>query len=174
MKKLINILLKETQNLQVQYIELTKKWARNDFVRAEEMNSWNDEDWCEYLGLIPILRTSRFRDDYMTFPKNFYNTKYAKTYSLKQDAVKRIVQMGFHKYVLKNIEQAEKHYTQSIEKLAFRINKKGLNIDNLKTKTGHVGVNIETTLTDGEKTVRAWTIIASGIVQRPHYRYLIK
>jgi len=35
-------------------------------------------------------------------------------------------------------------------------------------------VNIETTLTDGEKMVRAYTIIAEGQVQRPHYRYLIK
>jgi hypothetical protein len=37
-----------------------------------------------------------------------------------------------------------------------------------------VGVNFETTLSDGEKIVRAFTIVASGEIQKPHYRYLIK
>ena len=62
----------------------------------------------------------------------------------------------------------------SIEKLAKRIEKKGLNQENIRTITSHVGVNIETTLTDGNKTVRAFTIIAQGTIQKPHYRYLIK
>jgi hypothetical protein len=35
-------------------------------------------------------------------------------------------------------------------------------------------VNIDMTLTDGEKTVKAFTIIAEGQIQRPHYRYLVK
>jgi len=58
--------------------------------------------------------------------------------------------------------------------LAARIEKKGLNVEKIKTVTSHIGVNLETTLTDGTKTVRAWTIVASGEIQRPHYRYLIK
>lgn len=37
-----------------------------------------------------------------------------------------------------------------------------------------LGVNIETTITDGVKKVRAFTIVAEGEIQRPHYRYLIK
>ena len=37
-----------------------------------------------------------------------------------------------------------------------------------------IGVNIESIITDGTKTVRAWTIVAEGEIQRPHYRYLIK
>ena len=61
-----------------------------------------------------------------------------------------------------------------LKKLAFRIEQKGLNTDNLKLSSSHVGVNFETAITDGTKTVRAFTIIASGPVQRPHYRYLVK
>lgn len=68
----------------------------------------------------------------------------------------------------------EAHYEQSIEKLAFRIAQKGLNQESLTVTTSHIGVNIETTLTDGIKTVRAFTIIASGEIQKPHYRYLVK
>jgi hypothetical protein len=47
-------------------------------------------------------------------------------------------------------------------------------VEKLVVETSHIGVNINTTLTDGEKTVRAFTIIASGEIQRPHYRYLVK
>jgi hypothetical protein len=69
---------------------------------------------------------------------------------------------------------AIEHYEFSIEKLAERIIKKGLNQDNLKIVTSHIGVNIETTINDGNKTVRAFTIIAEGEIQKPHYRYLVK
>jgi hypothetical protein len=66
------------------------------------------------------------------------------------------------------------HYENSIVKLAYRIEKKGLNLDKITVKTSHIGVNINTWITDGEQTVHAYTIIASGEIQRPHYRYLIK
>jgi len=52
--------------------------------------------------------------------------------------------------------------------------KKNLDWTNIKIENGSVGVNINITITDGEQTVRAWTIIAEGEIQRPHYRYLIK
>jgi len=49
-----------------------------------------------------------------------------------------------------------------------------LNVDNLQLSTSYLDPNISTKITDGKKTVNAWTIIASGPIQRPHYRYLIK
>ena len=72
------------------------------------------------------------------------------------------------------VDNAKKHFASSIEKLAYRLLEKGLNLDNLSFDTSHVDANISTTINDGDKSVRAWTIIASGEVQRPHYRYLIK
>jgi len=47
-------------------------------------------------------------------------------------------------------------------------------LSKLKVQTSHIDVNIDTTLTDGEKTIKAFTILAEGAIQRPHYRYLIK
>jgi hypothetical protein len=44
----------------------------------------------------------------------------------------------------------------------------------MKIISGTVGVNINITLTDGDKTVRAYTIVAEGEIQKPHYRYLVK
>jgi ribosome-binding ATPase YchF (GTP1/OBG family) len=72
------------------------------------------------------------------------------------------------------VKLAEKHYANSIVKLAQRIEKKGLNQDNLELSTSYMDLNISTTITDGEKKVRAYTIIACGEIQKPHYRYLIK
>ena len=77
-------------------------------------------------------------------------------------------------HVERMVKAAEKHYTNSIAKLALRIEKKGLNQDKIEMTTGYVDVNITTTITDGEKVVKAWTIIAGGEIQKPHYRYLVK
>jgi hypothetical protein len=85
-----------------------------------------------------------------------------------------IIQSGVEKFVEKQVKEAGEHYESSILKLSAKIEKKGLNIENLEVKSGRVGVNFETTLTDGEKIVRAFTIVASGDIQKPHYRYLIK
>lgn len=70
-------------------------------------------------------------------------------------------------------EEANQYYESTVLKLATRIREIGFNIDNLTLKSSHVDVNFETWISDGEKTYQAFTIIASGPVQRPHYRYLI-
>ena len=77
-------------------------------------------------------------------------------------------------YLVKQEKRALNHYNNSIIKLALRIEKKELNQDKLELTTSHIDVNISTTITDGDKTVKAWTIIASGPIIRPHYRYLVK
>lgn len=77
-------------------------------------------------------------------------------------------------YVKIALKKANEHYTNSIEKLAFRIAQKGLDLNNLKMESNYLDPNMHTHITDGKITVRAFTIIAEGIVQKPHYRYLIK
>ena len=84
------------------------------------------------------------------------------------------VDKGSVVFVKESIQNAKEHYEDSILKLADRISKKGLEIDKIKVKTSHIGKNIDTLLTDGKKKVNAFTIIASGEIQKPHYRYLIK
>jgi hypothetical protein len=80
----------------------------------------------------------------------------------------------FIKFTEKALKDAQSHYHQMIEKLIFRINDKGLDVDKITIQSVHLGVNIDTVITDGVKTVTTSTIVASGPVQRPHYRYLIK
>jgi len=143
-----NILKSETAGLKTQYIDMTAKWAAAEYKR---LRHWANDYQAGKFGFGEASKT-------------YYRLEYDITNPNGK----------LENYVGKRIKEANTHYEQSIEKLAYRISQKGLNVSNLKVKTSHIGVNIETTLTDGEKTVKAFTIIAGGPIQRPHYRYLIK
>ena len=175
MKELINILKIETQSLKEQYIQKTKEWAERHFNHISPRQKWNEIQWCEYFGLTPeVANKGKGSMEFLSFPKGFYNSRQSREYRRLRDEAIKLINMGKEKYIQKEVIKAEKHYEASIEKLAFRINEKSLDITNLKTLTSHIGVNINTTLSDGQKTVKAFTIIAEGPIQRPHYRYLIK
>lgn len=173
-KALVEILTKETRSLKKQYVLLTKVWALKNHKRAVDMVSWTEARWCEYLGIEAETKTSHYRPAYKGFPKGFFNTRASKEYFNTHDATDRITRLAEEEYMLKEEKKAEEHYEYSIQKLALRVDKKGLDLSKLTVATSHIGVNIDTVLTDGEKTVKAFTIVASGPIQRPHYRYLIK
>jgi hypothetical protein len=174
MENLINILKKETETLKVQYIDKTKEWAIDQFDAIMVRSGWDNLQWCKFFGLTQEVYNKGILSEFKSFPKGFYNTKQSREYSRLQDQVSKVKKMGVEGFILAEEKKAELHYEGSIVKLANRIEKKGLNVDKLVVETSHIGVNINTTLTDGEKTVKAFTIIASGEIQRPHYRYLVK
>jgi len=142
----------ETQELKKTYIEMTIEWAKEDFAQTKEWISKAYKETFELVGKSQYWANQR---KLMRLPSYFFNGDV-------NDHVERMV------------KAAEKHYTNSIAKLALRIEKKGLNQDKIEMTTGYVDVNITTTITDGEKVVKAWTIIAGGEIQKPHYRYLVK
>lgn len=148
MESLIELLKKETEPLKFQYVEMTQKWAVKEF---EYLRQWAKD-----------YNSGKF--GFGEASKKYYRLPY---YIVNSNG-------KVEQHIENMVKQAIEHYEFSIEKLATRIEKKGLNQENLKAFTSHIGVNIETTLTDGNKTVRAFTIIAEGEIQRPHYRYLIK
>lgn len=158
MKNLIEILTAETQSLKEQYIQQTEKWATEEFARLRKWIS-DYSQWQEniYDRKIPALRNEFLRKQRIAdkMPMQIYRNE-------------------IEGFVANQIENAKKHYEQSIKKLAARVEKKELNLNLLKATTTHIGVNIDTTLTDGDKSVRAFTILAIGEINRPHYRYLIK
>lgn len=158
MKNLIEILTAETQSLKVQYIQFTEQWATEEFARLKKWIS----DYAQWQNEVYDRKVPALRNEFM------------KKQRIMNRMPVEIYRNQIEKFVANQIENAEKHYTQSIQKLAARVEKKELNIDLLKAETSHIGVNIDTTLTDGEKTVRAFTILAVGEINRPHYRYLIK
>ena len=148
MTNLINILKAETESLRIQYIDAVQKWAKEEFY---ELRAWAKRYHAGEFGFGVASKK------YYRIPSYIVNSG---------DNIQR--------HIDAMTKEAEAHYEQSMEKLAYRIAKKGLNEERLVVHTAHVGVNIETVLTDGDKYVRAFTIIASGSVQKPHYRYLIK
>lgn len=149
---LISTLKEQTETLRVEYTTKVADWAKSEFARTEAFIAQN-----------VIVYREKF-DSYKAYD----------AFLTKRNRLALVVERGVEAYVAREVALAEQHYQDSILKLAARIEKKGLNKEALVIKTARVSVNIETTFTDGVKTVRAWTIIASGPCVRPHYRYLIK
>lgn len=148
MKGLREILEEQTKTLKVQYLEMTELWAAKEFDRLREwVKGYREGKW-----------------GYMEASRRYYRLPYEIVNPYGKKEV----------FVNKAVKRAEEHYENSLDKLVDRLEKKGLNQETLTVQTSHIGVNINTTLTDGVKTVRAFTIVAGGPVQRPHYRYLIK
>ena len=174
METLKNALLNQTADFKATFIEKSIAFAEKEFARAEIIAKWSKEDWCKYFGLEPRILQNPTGPSWIDFPNNFHNTKDAKTYLNLCAKYITAARGGSAAFIEKAIKSAEAHYTSSIEKLAFRITEKGLNIDSIKVSSGWVGINFECEITDGNKKVRAFTIIAEGEIQKPHYRYLIK
>lgn len=147
LEKLTDLLKRATITLKYQYVEFNEKFAENEFSRIKK--------WIE-----------DYRTDKIDRAKNMKKYWNLPSYLLTDQTPEN------------HIEKARKfacdHYHNSILKLAIRVEKYGLNVEKLVVTASHIGVNLDCTLTDGQKTIRAFTIVASGDVQRPHYRFLIK
>lgn len=173
MTTLTNKLRQETESLKVQFIALNADWAKKEFERLENLFDATTYEIGAVLGF-ESKEIEKFGTKRTTWKNNnFYNTSDAKTLKNFETKIRNAKNLGLDKFIDNAKKAAEEKYNHSIEKLSARIEKKQLNEESLKIKTAHVGVNIETVLTDGNKTVRAFTIIAHGEVQKPHYRYLV-
>lgn len=154
--KLVEILKKETESLKNQFLESTINWSVTEFSKTKKwMNDYRDgkieytNDYWE-----KIIRNND-RKRFFSLPRYFFDD-------------------NPEKFIEKNVENAKLHYENSIVKLAIRIEKFGMDSNKLQVTTSQIGVNINAVLTDGNKTITAYTIVASGEVQRPHYRFLVK
>lgn len=165
---LVTLLKRETETLRVQYIEMVKSWAKADYARIEKIAKSAFPKWDDYVKKIERREGQRFAD------QDYEGQKSYRKACDRRDACIKIVATGFEAYEAREVRDAEDHYQSAIIKLALRIEKKELVKSKITLSTSHIGVNIETVITDGTLTVRAWTIIASGPIQRPHFRYLVK
>ncbi len=190
METLTDLLKKETASLKRQYLEMCIDYATREYnskmdeydaimdIQAAHCADYNSRKYTRE-ELSAKYDEILFDAGYVSRsfqPCRYYRDAYAvfqvKKLKLKKHQVFTVRTLS--EYVDKQKKRALNHYNDSILKLALRIEKKELNQDKLELTTSHVDVNISTTITDGDKTVKAWTIIASGPVQRPHYRYLVK
>ncbi len=147
MEKIIQSLKESTKSLKDQFLKFNEVWAEKEFFRIKE---WIDD----------------YRNERIPMDKNMRKYYNLPSYLIRDITPENHIEISRKKSII--------HYESSIVKLAVRIKKYDLNSDRLIITSSHIGVNLDCTLTDGEKTIRAFTIIASGDIQKPHYRFLIK
>ena len=172
--ELIDKLREHTIELKEKYIEQTIQWAEKNFDYQIKKSKWNEADWCEHFDLEPRICNKGLSSEFLSFPKGFFNTAISKTYDSQKTNAIRIFRLGKDEYIKRQVIKAKNHYETSLLKLCLRIEKKELNLKKLDVISSWVGINLNMTFSDGEKIVNAWTIIAEGQIQRPHYRYLVK
>lgn len=175
MQVVIDKITAGTQTLKKEYIEKTIAFAKRMFADYKKWNSASIKAWYDRYSIetemttrgtgsnVPVLRpaSSAYHG------KDLYRMRDA------QAKASKIVKAGYEVFEKEEVEAAERHYVYSVMKLADRVMEKSFNLSKLEVVTGRVDVNIETTLSDGENTIHAFTIIAEGPIVRPHYRYLV-
>lgn len=148
---LLETLFEQTEILKVEFLQKTAEWAVEDFARIEK-----------------FVKTATVKQLEGETQRKFYARQ------KRADAIGQVYEKGLELFITGKEKAALAHYEDSIRKLAARIEAKDLNKETLSIQTAKIGVNIETVFTDGVKTVRAFTIVAFGVIQKPHYRYLVK
>lgn len=174
---LLETLTQNTQDLKKEYLEQTEKWAGEEFDRLIQVLKWNEVRWCKYFGLTPRKCNEGTGMAFLGMPDNFYNTRNARKMDSMKTKANRLHKMGKDEFINQQRQAAELHYQDSLLKLVGRLVKKGIpdkNVNGLSMKKSRIGINIELVISIGGISVRAWTIVASGPIQRPHYRYLVK
>lgn len=191
MKKLIEKLKDETNDLKHLYIEKCKEYANKEFDTFEMILNLEFYDKYKYFGIdceekrshngvvIPFDRYHLYTDykSYMSPKVSEYRNGKVDKMNRSLIKYKKILEYGKNSYILKSEENAISHYNNSIVKLANRIVKKGLDINNITmlTESKMEKGNISTYITDSNGLcIHAYTILAWGEINKPHYRYLIK
>jgi len=174
MEAILKSLTEQSSTFKSTWLKISYEWAAGNYAMHVQRNEWSEQQWAEFLGIETRIVQGRFgKSDWVTFHKGFYNTKKARTYETARNKSNRIARMLLIDYVESEVEKAKAHFESALEKLAYRLEAKGMTAS-AQISSQHVGVNYEAVIKQDNKVVRAWTIIASGEVQRPHYRYLIK
>ena len=168
---LVDILRERTEDLKIAYIEKTKEYAKFMFDKANKLlNMSNKEQYDLYK--VPCKVSPHNKDSFQVDWSGNYKEGF-RLLSRDISNARSIVDKGYNAYEEKEIKEAEMHYESSLIKLAERLKAKGI-VDNFEITSGRVGMNFEVTIKHEKGITRAWTIIAEGLIQRPHYRYLVK
>jgi hypothetical protein len=166
-------LLENTVEFKIDFLERTKKYCENYFIfLTNKINKTLQERYLEY-----DIEFNPINDQLLRSDENY--SKYIK---YKNDYIKykNLFDLGIEKYTSIELSKSELHYINSINKLAFKLYEKGIIGTDFTIHSGKVNHNFECIIhhnkIDGKytKITKAWTIIAEGPIQSPHYRYLIK
>jgi|GEM_PF-2454221 hypothetical protein len=171
---LIGILKLHTEDLKNDYIKKCEEYAIKEFKETEIFLSKIPTEQKEFLDKFGIKYEVKGILKYISILHTEGNADLYRKTKEKINKCKSFISLGLNKNISDAKKYANLHYENSISKLANRVESKKLNISKLEIIKSRIGLNLEMTLTDGLINVRAWTIVAEGEIQRPHYRYLVK
>jgi hypothetical protein len=172
---LIEKLKNSTIDLKHEYVAKCKAWESENFKKKEK--------W------LKLIKSLSLEELYKKFDISFTKKEScgSEIFTINKDRANlvtlnaniRLAEIYLAKGFEKNISKAEQaaitHYENSIVKLAYRLTEKGITDNSeIKIESGKVGQNFECFIISGDIKIKAWTIIAEGPIQKPHYRYLIK
>jgi hypothetical protein len=175
--KLKKHIIDSTQLLLEQYLEKTAKYCQDKWRWVEERRDWSNEKWVE---LFPQKLSNPYKvwkDIDGQRQQVLIETSLSKLGLKIKSEVNMILSIGYEKFLENEIKYANEHYNSSINKLVDRLQNKGISVcyNNFKIEYSSLGVNFEMTIKHEDGTItRAYTIIAEGPIQRPHYRFLVK
>ena len=168
LKDIINILKVELEPLRIMFHEQTKNWSKIEYRNIENFSNLTQEQLREKYNRTYNMINPRTKE---TISRTYLSKEISEKYYYSKEVVKK----GIEAFLEKAKNNAESHFQDSIITIAYKLQGEGMKIEDIKATTEYsqVDYNITTTLSDGLITAVARTIVASGPVQRPHYRYLV-
>jgi hypothetical protein len=155
---LLEKLKEQTTSLREEFVAKMIAWAEKEY---DFITLTSDEELKERLG-------------WKNRSGLYEHTKKSYAIAMKGVSLRRKGEKGKQEFLEKAKQDAITHYQSSLAKLSQRIQCKGFNEELVQVSTARIGANLETVITDGTKTVKAFTVLAWGDIQKPHYRYLVK
>ena len=165
MNKFETNLRAQLEGLRLLFLQKAQDFATAEFARLETVLSNGETAFLIQSG---VCFTDGKIDRKEYHKKTLYNAQD------RFKAIRKTVNAGVAAFVEKELKTAANHFEDCVLKIVYRVEQKGLSQDCTEILSAYVGVNLETTFTDGAKTVKAQTVLAEGPIQRPHLRYLVK
>jgi hypothetical protein len=166
LNKLYKGLKRETKTFKKTYLERTKNYIVEHFNHVIDTHKdFDNKKWLEVYG--SNVKSGRY--SYRVITPQGRKLRQQFTDFIKINETKT----EYNRYVKEEVKKYSNDFDNKLIKLASRLEGKGFNTK-IKVTSEHVGVNFNCWVTDGTNSVQAYTIIAEGPIQRPHYRYLIK
>jgi hypothetical protein len=171
---IIDQLFAKTADLKAIYLEKTKEYAARHWKYVIKQLARPMEEWYKEYDVKTQVLTSGGKE-YIEPARGEYSKRNVYKMRNQIDRLKSLIEKGFEKFEASELKNAEQHYKDSVLKLNTRLQAKGI-VDGCKFEiiNSSVGVNLEIMIKHEHGITRAWTIIAEGEIQRPHYRYLVK
>lgn len=190
-----NVVSELTANFKKEYLQIVENWLQIEFERKIQIISDFKSNVQPFLDKFGRLKSENLPEGVLYYnamelskkfqaityeihtcarlmaqtPENFDNRAY-KSFSQIEEKIES--NKAF--WIASEMKKTSKSFDNSLMKIAGAISNLDMNLDTMNVKSVLMNMGVDITLTDGNKQVHAFTIIACGEIVRPHFRFLIK